>query len=603
MKKIISILTAGTLCLTMGSASVFAAQFTDIEDEKYSWAKPYIEDMADKGYITGYEDGTFQPDKEVSKLEGIAMFARSMGVKDEANAVALQKARDTYDELLLQYSLSWGQDELAYLLYKGVFDTSDLNTYIMDVKNEPMKRYEAAIIITKAMYGEEEALENAGVVLDYADAKEIPTNALGYVAYASEQGIMNGMDDGSFSPFTPVSRAQMAVMLARVAQKTGYEYIQAKLVSIDTETQTLILRNATGDEIEYSYTDETAFAIMGSAVKAEYMIENVAVTCALKDDVVASIDSHTGESDTVVTGKYQGSMTSNGRVRIKIIPNGKTSVETYFCAEDVSVTYEGKPATMRSFVSGDVITLELSAGEIYAISGKQQEYEIQGATIESINTDDATITISHPSDEYNGQKLIVSSNATVKKNGVAADFSQLYPGDSATITMHYGEVIKVVATSTTKVYEGIVKSVIQDEQVSMVVTVNGVEHTYVVANDVPVTKDGVAATIFDIRRNDTVKITTESQAITKIVCVGSQIYEDGKISGTITTINVSMGFVKIVTPAGAEETIFCSDNKTAIVNTLGAKKLVKNLQDGNKITAYGTVSSGAFMSTLIVIEK
>ena len=48
------------------------------------------------------------------------------------------------------------------------------------------------------------------------------------------------MDDGSFAPLSSVSRAQMAVMLSRVVDKTGYEYIEAKLVSIDTKRQTLL---------------------------------------------------------------------------------------------------------------------------------------------------------------------------------------------------------------------------------------------------------------------------------------------------------------------------------------------------------------------------
>ena len=49
-----------------------------------------------------------------------------------------------------------------------------------------MKRYEAAIIITKAMGGEEKALSELGVVLDYTDAREVPSNAIQYVSYATD---------------------------------------------------------------------------------------------------------------------------------------------------------------------------------------------------------------------------------------------------------------------------------------------------------------------------------------------------------------------------------------------------------------------------------
>ncbi len=53
-----------------------------------------------------------------------------------------------------------GTDEIAYLMYKGALKKTDLDTYLKDdeKKDTPMKRYEAAIIITKAMGGEEKAL-------------------------------------------------------------------------------------------------------------------------------------------------------------------------------------------------------------------------------------------------------------------------------------------------------------------------------------------------------------------------------------------------------------------------------------------------------------
>ena len=604
MKKITSILTAATLSMTMCTTGVMAAQFSDIEDERYSWAKPYIEDMADQGYINGYEDGTFGPDNEVTKLECIAMFARAMGALNDANATVLEKAHAAYDDLLMQYSLSWGQDELAYLLYKGVFDEVDLNTYIKDVKNEPMKRYEAAIIITKAMNGEDTALSQAGVSLDYADAKTIPTAALGYVAYASDKGIMNGMDDGSFSPHTSVLRSQMAVMLARVVDQTGYDYVEAKLVSVDTEKMVLVLQDEVGNQTEYSYTDDTQFMIMGSSVKAEYMLTNVAVTCALQDGVVANIDSHSGEADVTITGKYQGSATSGGRVMIKLIPTGSSSTQTYYCADELTVTYDGRPATMRSFATGDLMTIDMSDGFVYAVRGQEQEYVIENAVVKSVDIEDVlTMTISHASDEYDGAKLIVGADAIVRKNNLPTDFSDIYPGDSVTITMQYGEVAKVVATSSIKTYEGSVQSVSIATQSSMTVRVNGEDMTYIVASDTPITKDGKDITLYDLRVGDIVKITTESDAITKIACTGAVVSEDGRVSGVVAAVNTSLGFVKINNGTSeVSETVFCNDTKTKIITKTGTTKNMKALQTDMKISAYGTVSSGAFIATLIVIE-
>lgn len=82
-------------------------------------------------------------------------------------------------------------------MYKGALKKTDLDTYLKDdEKDTPMKRYEAAIIITKAMGGEEKALSELGVVLDYTDAREVPSNAIQYVSYATDAGIMEGMGRG-----------------------------------------------------------------------------------------------------------------------------------------------------------------------------------------------------------------------------------------------------------------------------------------------------------------------------------------------------------------------------------------------------------------------
>ena len=239
MKKI----TAAVLSAVMSAViavPALAASFRDISGPEYSWAADAINNMNAAGYITGYEDGTFRPDNEVTRLECIALFARAMGSNAKANGEILKMAHEQYDNLVSAYSLDWGDDEIVYLLYKGVLAKSDLDTYIIGkAKDSPMKRYEAAIIITKALGGEKKALAQTGIVLNYTDAKEIPSNAVQYVYYVSEAGIMNGVDNGIFSPSSSVSRAQMAVMLQRTADATEYSFINAKLMSIDTTTKTV----------------------------------------------------------------------------------------------------------------------------------------------------------------------------------------------------------------------------------------------------------------------------------------------------------------------------------------------------------------------------
>lgn len=49
-------------------------EFTDVP--KSYWAYTYITDMAERGVLNGYDDGSFQPDKPVTRAEAAAMLAQ-----------------------------------------------------------------------------------------------------------------------------------------------------------------------------------------------------------------------------------------------------------------------------------------------------------------------------------------------------------------------------------------------------------------------------------------------------------------------------------------------------------------------------------------------
>ena len=74
-KKFLSGVLSAALLLS--TVSVAAAGFSDVEnDPTVKWAVPYINEMAEKGYIKGYEDGTFKPNNTISKTESLILLSR-----------------------------------------------------------------------------------------------------------------------------------------------------------------------------------------------------------------------------------------------------------------------------------------------------------------------------------------------------------------------------------------------------------------------------------------------------------------------------------------------------------------------------------------------
>ena len=63
----------------IGEQQPAAAGFADLEQIP-TWALDGVSLAAEKGLVQGYPDGTFQPDKEVTRAEAAAMIARLLGV-------------------------------------------------------------------------------------------------------------------------------------------------------------------------------------------------------------------------------------------------------------------------------------------------------------------------------------------------------------------------------------------------------------------------------------------------------------------------------------------------------------------------------------------
>ena len=73
----------GTACLAASAADV---TFSDV---KGHWGESYIYSGVQKGYINGYTDGTFQPDKTVSRAEFSKMLNQAIGMKTTAAVMEL----------------------------------------------------------------------------------------------------------------------------------------------------------------------------------------------------------------------------------------------------------------------------------------------------------------------------------------------------------------------------------------------------------------------------------------------------------------------------------------------------------------------------------
>ena len=609
MKKLFKGIIASTAALSI-SATALGATFSDVEGTAYNWAAPYVEDMAEKGLISGYDDGTFKPENTVSKIEAISLFARAMGSRSEINKAAVEYALKQYGDVIDTYGLKFGKEDVAFMLYRGVLTEAEAAAFLKgDVKNEPMLRHEATTVITKAMGGENEAKKNLLLDLEYTDVSEIPSAAKKYVYYVSEKGIMSGTGDGSFSPNTEVLRSQIAVMLSKTVEVMNASYDEVKISAVNTDNMTLTAADAKGDEKTYNFTEDSVFFLEGDKVQAKNIEAGVRAVITVSEDKVQYVDINSAEPDRQVKAIYNGYQNMEGTLYVSVTNPATNGNETYTCISGISdMTKSGKTVTIRDYTVGDYVILNLSGGKVESIFGTEKSETIKAATVEAINhsTETPTIVISHADDVYDGMELLVGSNVSVLKDGAAADMNSVYRGDKVSITMEYGVISKIVATSLKRTVEGTIREVKIAQNPTITVLANNEEKVFDVAKDINITINGEAGTLYDFRVGDKVTITIESEAVVKISTITSQATE-GALAGTVVSVNTAYKFIKIAvtdsTGNSYEENVYCKDTKTTFITASGNTKQFRDVKEGNVINVYGTYSNGAFEASSVIIVK
>ena len=607
MKKLVSAIIASAISVST-LVPVFAADtFKDVNSKSYSWAYSYVEDMAERGLIKGYEDGTFRPGNSVSRMDAFALFSRLIGSNSEINADVLAQAKEKYADVLEKYNLSYAEGDIAFMLSRGILAESELDTYFAGTKKtEAMPRHEAAILITKAMLGEQAAKNEVLVDMDYTDVSSIPKASKQYVYYATQKGIMSGMGDGAFSPNTDVLRGQIAVMLSKTAEATKYTFEGVTISGIDVVSQNIDIKDADGKDYRIGYDDNARFYKGGDSVAVSqlksgqkavltYVSDENGAKLAFADIAANSID----EIKSVIFKSY----TPAGKNLVVSVTNpADDSVETYNLSESASITADGKAITVNNLKAGDYITIGISGDEIVDIDAMQKNAKIN-ATIEKVSIVGGTITISSNDAEFDGITLSLSKDVAVYKNGDTSSFSELGRGDTAVITLEYGIITKINATSATRKVTGVLKAYTVSDSPSITINQDGKNYTFDIPANVDITLNGEKANLASFSLGSSITVTVESEVVKKITAsdtagtlTGNQV--TGKVVGvydkTINILNSDNGGDIVIT-------ISCTNLTKIISIPQFAEYSIKKIKEGDTIIAYGDYSSGIFVASGITV--
>ena len=598
LKKLISLFITVMLVVGMFS-TVSAASFPDLES-RHSWAKDAIDNMVSRGILKGYTDGTFKPDRAVTHMETLIIAARIMGVDEVENEEYREVALNRYESVLASYDISY-KAEVAYLLYTGVLTTDELSNYISNsAKNQALKRYEAAVLLTKLVGGEKDALAESVIVLDFSDANSIPSSAKAYVKYVNDCGLMNGMEENKFVPSGELTRAMISTVMYRAEEYMEEKIVEGTLESKDNNYFTISVKGVSkGIEVP----ENVEIKIDGKSVSLADVAIGQYLRVHYQDNAIRYIDGLTSNLYQTVTGTISTMAEVSGAKKISL--KSSAGVQTYTISPTACTYYvDNKITTYTSIKTGMYATITVQGGYITELSVETGSKKITGTLNEVVVSSSDVMAVVTLKDGTTAE-YIFNEDAKVIRNDATADFRSLAAGDSVTITLTAGGIESLIATSYSSSTSGTISKIVIASTSEITIKTATAENTYSLTADTKFTVDGQSdCTVYDLRLGATADVRLDG---TKIKTISTQsLVVSPTMSGVITYIHPT-GYVmglRVVDAATGEtneiQTVVKSSVK--ITDTTSSRVTTfKALQPGMSVVVVGTSNYGVYEVNQIIV--
>lgn len=175
------------------------AAFDDIAGH---WGEPFIIEAGCQGIVQGYPDGSFKPDRLVTRAEFTVMLAGLFPGEGAQTALAFSD---------LAGKEHWAGQAIAQAAAAGIVSGYPDGAFRPEAT---ITRAEMAVMIAKALG----LPTDANLSTDFADDAEIPAWAKSAITSIHRLGIVIGRGGNRFVPIGAATRAEAAAMLLRTAE-------------------------------------------------------------------------------------------------------------------------------------------------------------------------------------------------------------------------------------------------------------------------------------------------------------------------------------------------------------------------------------------------
>ncbi|QJD84595.1 S-layer homology domain-containing protein [Cohnella herbarum] len=186
--------------------------FTDVENH---WAQKIINDLGSRKVLSGAGNGTFEPNRDITRAEFSAIIVKALGLKVEAQADKIPFSDVNSSNWYAGYVNAAYARGIVTGLSNGSFGASDKLT-----------REQAMTMVARTMKiaGTETTLtekEQGDLLAKYADAAGVSGYARAYIASCLKAGIVSGKDGNRLAPKENITRGEVAAIIQKLLRQSG----------------------------------------------------------------------------------------------------------------------------------------------------------------------------------------------------------------------------------------------------------------------------------------------------------------------------------------------------------------------------------------------
>ncbi len=433
MKKTKQILTlATTASLLMGSISVpayAATTFVDINTVTWSGFKPFLNQAAELGLMSGYEENGkryCKPRNNVTYCEAVQLMYSIMKAytKQDVNDATVTK----WKPVISAYNIpTWAYKATAYGLENSILTTAELNK--LQGGTKAANREDVGVIFGKAMDTVKGYDVKSGATLGYADKDAISATAVPYLELLYRVNLMVGDSDNKFNPKKNITRAEMAVLSVKsynkLVENKGTETNRKTATGTVTDCKTMqngdifLTMTASGSSL-------SLFGVKGK-VTAKYNGQTIALSDIKTGDTVkVTYEGQYMSSITVTYSKNGIKQTTEKKYELKDITDSKITVKDgstekkFYLDDDVEIRLDGKKSTVSKLSRA----LEDTSYDVTLTLDKDEYVLKVVAVVNANNPTDGTVT------DVEDDEITIKSGKKEYTYTLASDVEVTYNGDT-----------------------------------------------------------------------------------------------------------------------------------------------------------------------------